>query len=223
MAEEEVEGVEEETLIGATDDVSELNCGVCGITFESLDQLSAHTLASHITPPILSDAPDTSIIISGMGVGGEDRVVSFSQLEGVSVVVEVDRDSTPLPMPLPHPSPPSTALLAGDEEPPPPSPTLLPFSLDGKEVGEGVGGTILASLTDGEEMVVCAREEEEEEEMEADSHDITTPITTTTTTSSTYNNNTITTTVPPSLQQQQTVTILNSTAVFKLADWDPNE
>lgn len=212
---EAAEEDEEETIVGTTDDISEFTCGVCTITFDSMDQLSAHTLATHITPPILSDTPDTSIIISGMGVDGEDSVVSFSQLDGVSVVVEVDRDAAPLPMPLP--SPPSTALLAGDE-PPPPSPTF-PFSLDGKEVVEEVGGTILASLTDGEEMVVCAREEEVGE-MEEDRHEISTPITSTT---SSYNNTITTTVSPSSLHHQQTVTILNSTTVFKLADWDPNE
>ncbi|XP_063854158.1 zinc finger protein 271-like isoform X1 [Scylla paramamosain] len=222
---EEAEAVEEEVDEGMTGvvDVPEVSCGVCGMAFETLDQLSAHTLASHITTPMLPDAADTSIIISGMGVDGGDRVVSFSQLEGVSVVVEVDRDATPLPMPLPHPSPPSTALLASDEEPPPPSPALLPFT----QVGEGVGGTILASLADGDEMVVCTREEEE---MGAGHHAITAPITTAVTTAvtaavtattTTYSNtSTITTTVSPPLQQQ-TVTILNP--VFKLADWDPNE
>ncbi|MPC51348.1 Zinc finger and SCAN domain-containing protein 2 [Portunus trituberculatus] len=194
--------------------VPEMSCGVCSTTFESLDQLSAHTLASHITTPMLPDATaaDASIIISGMD--GE-RVVSFSQLEGVSVVVEVDRDATPLPMPLPHPSPPSTALLATDEEPPPPSPALLPFT----QVGEGVGGTILASLTDGDEMVVCTGEEEE---MGAGQHRTITTTTTTSTTTAYSNASTITTTIPPPLQQQ-TVTILNPTTVFKLADWDPNE
>ncbi|KAG0701542.1 Zinc finger protein 19 [Chionoecetes opilio] len=102
---EEAEGlVEEEAITGATNGVPELKCEVCGLILESLDQLAAHTLASHVTAPILPHAADRSIIISGMGMGEEDRVVSFSQLEGVSVMVEVDRDTRSYPCPYltPH-------------------------------------------------------------------------------------------------------------------------
>ncbi|XP_050708365.1 zinc finger protein 286A-like [Eriocheir sinensis] len=192
---EEEEEEEEEVMVSGMDEVS---CGACGLAFGTLEQLSSHTLSTHISQTILPAPPDTSIIISGGPGGGIEagEDVEVMSLDGVSVVVAVGGgESAPLPLTLPHPSPPSSALLVGGDGPPPPSPTF-PFGLDSKgEEAEGVEGAILNSFTGGEG-------ETEVEGEKAQHRTIITASSTSSTTAST---------------PRQKVT------VFKLSEWETTE
>lgn len=62
-----------------------LVCSVCCATFDSVDQLSAHTLASHVEKTTLSQTTDTGIIISTVS---SDDFVSLTPLEQLTVTKE---------------------------------------------------------------------------------------------------------------------------------------
>lgn len=179
-----------------------LYCRECCLTFESVDQLSEHTVNCHVNGNSSSENVETGIIISSVDVGSDTDIVSLTPLErltvtgeGVNMIVAMDTDSTSLQIPLVHRSPSTVTTLL------PPSTiideshttsTIIPLNLENKAASiissSGVPGTVLTEISDSN-SIIC-------------SEDIEQPLEETT------------------LPASGTVTILNPSAIFKISDWD---
>lgn len=138
-----------------------LRCSVCCVTFDSVDQLSAHTLTSHVEQDILTQNTDTGIIISSVDV--RDDIVSAAPLErltvteeGVNVMVPVDADdSSSLQIPFMQRSASATAAAFLPDTNPvaaaSTSSTILPVHLESKASSmvpsDEEDGTVLREMT----------------------------------------------------------------------------
>ncbi|XP_045614649.1 zinc finger protein 3 homolog isoform X2 [Procambarus clarkii] len=172
-------------------------CNVCCLTFDSVDQLSEHTLHSHVKESALSQNAETGIIISSVDVGSDTNIVSLTPLEqltvtgeGVNMIVTMNTDPTSLQIPLVHGSPstnasllPADALKDGSHT----ASTILPLNVDNKATNISRSDTVLTGISDN--SVLC---NETFEQPVGDS------------------------TLPTS----GTVTILNPSTIFKISDWD---